>query len=100
MITRRERLKSALYLKLKKRKVFEIVKGGPFRLCENPVCCKISKKIEGRQKISKKSKSAEKKSKGDPIVPSGFVFYVYNLVHERGIFYTTLNAFPLADPVV
>ena len=45
--TRRERLKSALYLKLKKRKVFEIVKGGPFRLFENTVCCKISKKIEG-----------------------------------------------------
>ena len=45
--TRRERLKSALYLRLKKRKVFKIVKGGPFRLFENPVCCKISKKIEG-----------------------------------------------------
>ena len=28
--TRRERLKSAPYLRLKKLKIFEIVKGGPF----------------------------------------------------------------------
>ena len=33
--------------KAKKRKVFKIVKGGPFGLFEDPVCCKISKKIEG-----------------------------------------------------
>ena len=39
--------KSALYLRLKKRKVFKIIKGGTFRLFENLVCCKISKKIEG-----------------------------------------------------
>ena len=45
--TRRERLKSELYLRLKKRKVFKIVKGGPFRLFENPVCCKIAKKLKG-----------------------------------------------------
>ena len=25
----------------------KFVKGGPFRLFENPVCCKISKKVEG-----------------------------------------------------
>ena len=43
---RREHLMSALYLRLKKRKVFKVVKGGPFRIFENPVCCKISKKIE------------------------------------------------------
>ena len=36
-LTRRERLKSALYLKLKKRKVFKMVKGGSFPLFENPV---------------------------------------------------------------
>ena len=47
MQTRRERLKSALYLRLKQRKVFEIVKGGLFGLFENPVCCKISKKLKG-----------------------------------------------------
>ena len=43
--TRRERLKSAPYPRLKKRKVFKIVQGGGlFGLFENPVCCKISKK--------------------------------------------------------
>ena len=41
IFTRRERLKSALYPRLKKRNVFEIP---PFGLFENPVCCKISKK--------------------------------------------------------
>ena len=51
-------VKSALYLRLKKRKVFKTVKGEPFGLFENPICFKISKKIEGtlwRQKISKKN---------------------------------------------
>ena len=42
--TRRERLKSAPYPRLKKRKVFKIVEGRLFGLFENPVCCKISKK--------------------------------------------------------
>ena len=46
-LTRRERLKSALYLRLKKRKVFKIVKGGPFGLFENPACCSISKTMKG-----------------------------------------------------
>ena len=32
--TRRERLKSAPYLRLKKLKLFEIVKGGPFGFFE------------------------------------------------------------------
>ena len=45
--TRRERLKSALNLRLKKAQFFEFVKGGTFRLFENPVCCKISKKLRG-----------------------------------------------------
>ena len=44
--TRRERLKSALYLRLKKRKVFKPVKGGPFGLFKNPVCCKIPNKLK------------------------------------------------------
>ena len=44
--TRRERLKSALYLRLKKRS-FKPVEGGPFELFENPVCCKISNKLKG-----------------------------------------------------
>ena len=30
--------------RLKKRKDFKIVKGGPLRLFKNPVCCKTSKK--------------------------------------------------------
>ena len=47
--TRREPLKSARYLRLKKRKVFEIVKGGPFVIFQHPLCCITSSKIKGRQ---------------------------------------------------
>ena len=57
--TRREqRLKSHfLHLRrLKKRKVFEPVKGGPFGLFENPVRCKISNKLKGDPLETKKSK--------------------------------------------
>ena len=91
--TRRERLKSALYLSLKKRKTFfwkklEIfeknfsfgkcrvvpknVKGGPFLIYKHTFCCKITKNSKGGpfgdiKKISKKkSHSAEKNSKGGP----------------------------------
>ena len=65
--TRRERLKSALYLRLKKRrlflkrklKIFELfsfrkcrmvpknVKGGPFGLYYHVFCCKTSKNSKG-----------------------------------------------------
>ena len=41
--TRRGRLKSALYLRLKKRKVFKIVKG-LFRLFENQFVAKYQEK--------------------------------------------------------
>ena len=44
--TSRERPKSAIYLILKKREVFKIVKRGPFGLFEDPVCGKIGQ-IEG-----------------------------------------------------
>ena len=65
--TRLERLKSALYLRLEKRKLFKIIKEGPFGLFENPVCRKISKKEGGlwrHLKISKKkSHKAERGGK-------------------------------------
>ena len=41
ILTRRERLKSAPYLRLKKLKLFEIAKGGPFGFFENPICCGV-----------------------------------------------------------
>ena len=46
-VARRERLKSALYLRLKERKVCKAVKRGPYGLFANPACCKISKKMQG-----------------------------------------------------
>ena len=45
--TRREHLKSALYLRLKRRKVFKIVKGWTLQTFSNLVCCKISEKLKG-----------------------------------------------------
>ena len=41
---------SALYLSLKKGKVFEIVKEGPFGLFENPVCLQNMKRIERKMR--------------------------------------------------
>ena len=87
--TRRERLKSALYLSLKRRKTFFLeknlkfskknsfgkcrtvpknVKGGPFLIYKHAFCSKITKNSKGDplgtlKKIRKKSHSAEKKSK-------------------------------------
>ena len=89
--TRREGLKSALYLRLKKRKtfflekneIFEIfsfkkcrivpknVKGGPFLIYKHSFCCKITKKLEGglfgdTKKFSKKVSQCRKKiERGD-----------------------------------
>ena len=88
--TRRERLTSALYLSVKKHKVFKT-----FGLFETSVCCKISIKLEGgtiwRQKqFENKSHSAEKSSKGGPIVSSSFVSYVENGVSERKTLCTNL----------
>ena len=68
---------SALYLRLKQRKVFKIVKGGPFGLFETSVCCQMSKNLKagpfGETKIFEKSHSAQKNEKGYPLVSSGFV---------------------------
>ena len=51
----------------------EICERGPFQLFENPICCKISKKIERwtlwRLKVSKPKKN--QKAEG-PSVSSGF----------------------------
>ena len=156
--TRRERLKLALYLRLKKRKVFKIVKGGTLSTFwkssllqniwknwkrdpleslkkskhflkkfsknekfEESQCRKTRKgdllgclKLQvaakyqktwrdplATKKYFKKSGTVPKKySKGDLVVPSGFVPFVKNWVHKRGTLCTNLDAFPLAGPVV
>ena len=81
MKTRRERLRWALYLRLKKRKVFEIVKGDPFDFLKIQLVANYQKKLKrgrpfGRQKKSKKkrkvrilkqSHSAEILKRGDPL---------------------------------
>ena len=64
-------------------------KGVPFGLFETSVCCKMSKNLEGgpfgdKRKFEKKVAQCRKKiQSGDPVVPSGFVSYVKNCVHER-----------------
>ena len=74
--TIRERLKSALYLRLKKRKVFKPVKGGTLRVFRKSSLLQNIKEIEGgtlwRQKKSKFFLVFEKKRKmrilrGDPL---------------------------------
>ena len=96
--TRRECLKSELYLRLKRRNVFKIVKGGPFRLFQIQVVAKYQKVLKGgpfealkfffkfekifeknrKMKILKQSHSAKQLERKDPEVPSGFVSYVKN----------------------
>ena len=52
---------------------------GPFGIFKHPFCCKLSKKLKGDSfetlKKFQKCLSDEKKSKGDPLVSSGFVCY-------------------------
>ena len=71
--TSRQRPKSALYLRLKRREVFKIVKGGPFGLFETPVLWKIRKKLNFfgekvsknlKMRFLKKCHSAEKCTRG------------------------------------
>ena len=56
------------------------LKGGPFGIFQHPFCRKTPKKFKGTKKISpeKKSRSAEKNSKGDLLVSSGSVCYAGN----------------------
>ena len=90
ILTRRERLKSALYLRLKKRKTFffgkkleifgkknsfgkcrtvpENVKGGPFLIYKHAFCSKITKNSKGGpfgdiKKIRKKISQRRKKNR-------------------------------------
>ena len=86
--TRRERLKSALYIRLKKRKTFlklelfvfgkccivpKNVKGGPFGFINKQSVAKYKKTRRGDpfetlKNFGKKSHSAEKNPKGGPLV--------------------------------
>ena len=75
------------------------LKEGTFWDCEISIMLQNILKIEGGpfgdKKIEKKSHSAEKTQRGDPIVSSGFVSYDKNGVTERGTFCTILNALPV-----
>ena len=66
--TRRERLKSALYLRLKKRIFFS----------------KKNLKFSKKKFLRKMSHSALKNQKGDPLASDGFVDYVKKVQNERG----------------
>ena len=63
-----ERPKSALYLRLEKRKVFKIVKGGPFGLFELQFLPKYEKNL--KTDIFEQCHSAENCKREDPL---GFV---------------------------
>ena len=74
-LTRRERLKSALYLRLKKRKVFKIVKGGTLSTFRKSSSLQNIKKLKGGplktfkkiENFLKQSHSAGKVKRGDPL---------------------------------
>ena len=75
--TRRERLKSAPYLRLKKLKFFEIVKGGPFRDIKKI----FEKKTKNRKiRILSQSHSAEKLERGDPL---GFLKLQFAVKYQK-----------------
>ena len=78
--TRRERLKSALYLKLKKRKTFFWKKNF------------FGKKLLEKKFCFAKCRSAEKKIKrGGPLVSAGFVGYVKKVKNARRDFWRQKN---------
>ena len=77
-LTRRERLKSALYLRLKKRKTFFWKKN--FRIFFSFGKCRTVPKTN---------------QKGDPLVSAGFVGYDKNGLTERGTLCTILNELPV-----
>ena len=66
------------------------VERGPFLIYKHAFCCKITKKLKGgtlwdiKTFSKKKSHSAEKNQKGDPLVSAGFVGYDNNGLTERG----------------
>ena len=95
--TRRERLKSALYLRLKKRKTFFLeknlkfsktnfsfgkcrtvpknVKGGPFLIYKHAFCSKITKNSKGgpfgdKKNFEKVAQCRKKNRKGGPFSPA------------------------------
>ena len=66
-----------------------MVKGGPFRLLENSVCCKISKKMKGdpleTSKNFLKNLTVQKKiGSWDPLVSFGFVCSVEKRKKNEG----------------
>ena len=72
------------------RTVPKNVKGGPFLIYKHAFCCKITKNSKRGtlwdiEKFSKKkSHSAEKIKRRDPLVSAGFVGYDKNGLTERG----------------
>ena len=66
------------------------VKGGPFLIYKHAFCSKITKNSKGgpfgdiKKFSKKKSHSAEKIKRGDPLVSAGFVGYDKNGLTERG----------------
>ena len=96
--TRRERLKSAPYLRLKKRKTLflkkiffqkkshsaEKCKGGPFWIYFQTFRFVFGKKIF-EKRIFEKSRTVPKKiQRGDPLGTSGFVCFLEKVKNERG----------------
>ena len=79
----------------------KLKRGDPLGFLKLQFAAKYQKKLEREtQKLIKKSHSAEKNQRRDPIVSSGLVSDVKNGVDERGTLCINLDAFPLAGPVV
>ena len=62
---------------------------GPFFISKHAFCCKITKNSKGgpfgdKKIFEKKVAQCRKKSKGDSLVPSGFVGYVKKVKNEKG----------------
>ena len=80
------------------RIVLKNVKGRPFLIYKHAFCCKIKNSRAGpfgyiKKFCKKKSHSAKKNHRGDPLVSSGFVGYLEKVKNERG---TLCTKFALA----
>ena len=94
MSVKQDGKKSALYLSVKKRKVFKIVKGGPFGHFKSFLVLKTNKKIEKghlqifknfRRKVSQSRNKGSgeniiaPKKEGTLLLCNGFVYSCYRL---------------------
>ena len=86
-------------IRKKKSHIAEKLKGGPFGVFQHPFCRKTSKNWKGKYFIfGKKSHSAEKNERGDPLVSPGMVCYAEK--QEKPFWFSSLDQIVHFDAII